>query len=645
MRILSINFGHDASFCVFEDGMLMDFCEVERESRIKHHFGLNSETITTYINRLNMEFDSFDLVAVSGTQQWGLFHSDDISIKYGYMGAHSKFCNESPYWNLENYRFFDGVSGGFAAHVQRNKFSVSPTPIRMDWGPALRSISSGFKTIAAVANDFVRAPSEIKAQVQGRFLAPLSLTIGTVTKPGFFVDHHAAHAGYAGYYSKTNSIVVTHDGGLVTAPFTSGGIYLFDRSTGILPFASHRLVLGNIYDLVARRFRLDPGKLMGLSSYGRPNKHVEAIIRQYVEALHAQDTLPSPYVASLIVESAIIDQVLRSQAIEKFQFDFKDTSVAVQAAANAQHFVQQVYVGQIGPYCEKLSLSLDGYSHVAMTGGFSLNCPTNTAISQSYPALKFRPLPGVADTGLALGAAVAMHYFLRLPLKFNCSESSTAPAFPPSSLDHNQLDDGMTGLAPVDVRPEDRINFAADSLLQGKIVCVHRGRSEVGPRALGRRSIIAWAGNEAIRNRINQSKQRENWRPLAPICRIEDFHDYFVGAPEECRFMLTTSKVKVDTIPGVTHVDNTARVQVIDGEDEFLFGLLSRIKSQGFAPVIINTSFNCAGEPLVETLTDAMRSFEKMNLDYLITETGVFRLELSKQAKGNSNLATAQQRA
>jgi carbamoyltransferase len=109
--------------------------------------------------------------------------------------------------------------------------------------------------------------------------------------------------------------------------------------------------------------------------------------------------------------------------------------------------------------------------------------------------------------------------------------------------------------------------------------------------------------------------------------------------------MLTTSKVKVDTIPGVTHVDNTARVQVIDGEDEFLFGLLSRIKSQGFAPVIINTSFNCAGEPLVETLTDAMRSFEKMNLDYLITETGVFRLELSKQAKGNSNLATAQQRA
>lgn len=607
----------------------MDFCEVERESRMKHHFGLTSEAITSYLKRLNTDFDSVDLVAISGTQQWGLFHSGDISVKYGYTSDHSRFCGQFPYWSPENYMFFDGVAGGFALHVERNKFSVSPTPMRTDWGPALRSISSNLKTIAGLANDLTRAPLETKIQVQSRFLTPLVLTIGKVAKPGFFVDHHAAHASYAGYYSSANSIVVTHDGGLVTAPFNSGGIYLFDKASGALPFASHRLVLGNIYDLVARRFRLDPGKLMGLSSYARPNKHVDAVIRQYSESLHLQDTLPPSYVASLIVESAVVDQVLRDKAIEKFRFDLKDVAVAVQSAANAQYLVQQVYVGQIGPYCEKLSLSLDDYSHVAMTGGFSLNCPTNTAISQNYPTLNFRPLPGVADTGLAMGAAVALHYFLRLPLQFNCSESPTAPAFPPSSLDHNKLDESAAGLVPVDVSPEDRVNFIADSLLKGKIICIHRGRSEVGPRALGRRSIIAWAGNEANRDRINKSKRRESWRPLAPICAMEDFHDYFVGDPEACRFMLTTSKVKSNAIPAVTHVDNTARVQVIDGEEEFLFGVLARIKSQGFAPVIINTSFNCAGEPLVETLTDAARSFAKMNLDYLITETGIHRLAQS----------------
>ena len=90
--------------------------------------------------------------------------------------------------------------------------------------------------------------------------------------------------------------------------------------------------------------------------------------------------------------------------------------------------------------------------------------------------------------------------------------------------------------------------------------------------------------------------------------------------------MLTTSKVKSIAIPAVTHVDNTARVQVIDQEDPLLSAILSRIKSRGFAPVIINTSFNCAGEPLVETLTDAARSFRKLNLDYLLTEPGLFRL-------------------
>jgi carbamoyltransferase len=106
---------------------------------------------------------------------------------------------------------------------------------------------------------------------------------------------------------------------------------------------------------------------------------------------------------------------------------------------------------------------------------------------------------------------------------------------------------------------------------------------------------------------------------------VEDFHDYFVGDLEECRFMLTTSKVKSRAIPAVTHVDNTARVQVIDAEDKFLCDVLSRIKRQGLAPVIVNTSFNCAGEPLVETLSDAARSFEKMNFDYLIAEHGIYR--------------------
>src|SRR5215469_11255857 len=114
MKVLSINFGHDASFCVFDHGRLLDFCEVERETRQKHHFGLSSDVIIRYLQRLNTDFDAYDLVVISGTQQWGVFHSSDISIKYGYTADHSKFCRLHQQWEPENYMFFDGVGSGFA---------------------------------------------------------------------------------------------------------------------------------------------------------------------------------------------------------------------------------------------------------------------------------------------------------------------------------------------------------------------------------------------------------------------------------------------------------------------------------------------------------------------------------------------------
>ena len=111
------------------------------------------------------------------------------------------------------------------------------------------------------------------------------------------------------------------------------------------------------------------------------------------------------------------------------------------------------------------------------------------------------------------------------------------------------------------------------------------------------------------------------------MIRAEDFHDYFQGEPDQCRFMLTVSKVKSNQVPAVTHVDNTARVQVIAEQDIFLNQVMAALKSQNIAPVIVNTSFNCAGEPLVETFTDAARSFEKMGFDFLISEQHVFKLQ------------------
>ena len=128
----------------------------------------------------------------------------------------------------------------------------------------------------------------------------------------------------------------------------------------------------------------------------------------------------------------------------------------------------------------------------------------------------------------------------------------------------------------------------------------------------------------SIRDVINDKKGRERWRPLAPICAVEDFPTYFTGDIEDARFMLTISKSKTSKIPAVTHVDNTARVQVIDQRESFIYSVLKELRNLKVDPVIVNTSFNCAGEPVVETFEDAAKSFIDMGFDYLVSEKDIF---------------------
>ena len=259
-----------------------------------------------------------------------------------------------------------------------------------------------------------------------------------------------------------------------------------------------------------------------------------------------------------------------------------------------------------------------------MTGGFSLNCPTNSLINQKSTSIKYYPLPAVGDTGISIGAAVAFFKFMSIPIISGVDDIGMAPAFPPSYRSQLTEKIDSTKIRWLKSISDESIQELVNELSKGKVICVHQGRSEVGPRALGHRSIIAWAGDESVRDRINSAKGREAWRPLAPIVLRQDFNRFFSGDPDECRYMLTVSKVKTDEIPAVTHVDNTARVQVLDESELFLAKLLNGLKIKGVAPVLVNTSFNCSGEPLVECLDDSVHSFCQMKFDYLVLETDIY---------------------
>ena len=629
MIIFSINFGHDASFAIFKDGVLIDFVEIERESRLKHHLGITIEYLNEYLSRIKLNIDSIDFICCSGTQYWGAYTSSEIKIKYGYTDKHKKFLPNSDLYDLSNFDFSEISGGGkFNYHIEKQKIISNPSPTRKKWAlinPIL-NLQSSTEDIKKVISIYEDSSSINCKLVQENFFCPLIISLDGRDIPGLYIDHHAAHANYASYYSNSNAIIVTHDGGLAGRPYNSGGIYINYTNKPVFPLYNHKLALGHIYDSVANYIGIDAGKLMGLSSYGKPNRHINEIVVNYISSLYYDQPINPQFIVGQILQSSAIDHVLREELINKFKFELKnlDLQRAIQAASNTQYFVQKVYSKIISEFSEKINEVDSSFKNVYTTGGFSLNCPTNTEINNSSTTLFYKPLPAVGDTGISIGSAVAFMNYLLIKINKPKDDNKLVAAFPPSLKKYNIHLKNENRIIKLYEMSEETTRILSNELIMGKIICTFLGRSEVGPRALGHRSIIAWAGDEFNRDRINKFKGRENWRPLAPIILKDDFNTYFTGDPDESIYMLNVSKVKSDKLPAVTHVDNTARVQVLDKSELILSKILEYLKINKHVPVIINTSFNCAGEPLVETFENAVNSFITMEFDYLITENSVY---------------------
>ena len=644
MKILGINFGHDASIALFGQGGLVEFEELERTSRLKHHFGLRAEYLERFLSRLGMTFADVELAALSGTQLWSMAHSDDIRLERGWTDAHGAYCESYEAWRQDT--FLDGtiVEPYFAEHAKiqgLNRLSASPTRVKFDCS-FLRGPSCEPADILELVNDLMHLAADVQKRIKSNYFCPYSLTINGLTKPAFYVDHHICHAFYGHYYSGSkDSLVCTHDGGFPAFPFVSGGIYLSREESGILPIVSHQLALGTIYDAIAGAVGVgDAGKLMGLSAYASPSRETVRLVADCLDAF-AQANVASPKagrnveemidfsrtaaVVNTLQEWSLRDQSLRSSAMEKFTFSMSDPPLAAQAASNTQFLVQTIFVSMLTRVARTVSDRFSNIQCLNLTGGFALNCPTNFQLQQQCLDLTINPLPAAGDTGLALGASAAVSDFLGIPLDRAVETTGTKAAFPPLSMAPWAIPSSRgEQIMRIGVEPNGVPEFIAERLGSGDVLCIHRGRSEVGPRALGHRSIIALAESETNRDRINLAKGREPWRPLAPIVRMEDFHDYFDGTVQMGRFMMFTVGVLSGGIPAVTHVDGTARVQCIDSSDSWLHPALGFLKAAGHHPVIINTSFNCAGEPIVETLDDAISSFLRMRFDFLVTELGVF---------------------
>ncbi|MHB8864285.1 MAG: carbamoyltransferase family protein, partial [Pirellulaceae bacterium] len=259
-----------------------------------------------------------------------------------------------------------------------------------------------------------------------------------------------------------------------------------------------------------------------------------------------------------------------------------------------------------------------GEENLAMAGGVALNCVMNSRVRDEGPFSRVWVQPAASDAGTALGAALwvdARERGLR-QREYRMDHAFLGPAFDDAEIEQ------FLQWTKVPYRKLSHVaDETADLLADDKVIGWFQGRMEFGPRALGARSILASPIHAEMQARLNDIKDREDFRPVAPVVLEEDAGEWFEGA-DVSPFMLFVFGVrpeKADQIPAVRHVDGTARVQTINRQQNpAYYDLLTAFKRRTGVPVLVNTSFNTRGEPIVCTPRDAVESFWTSPLDALV---------------------------
>jgi carbamoyltransferase len=274
-----------------------------------------------------------------------------------------------------------------------------------------------------------------------------------------------------------------------------------------------------------------------------------------------------------------------------------------------------------------------GERALTMAGGVALNCVANMRLFEESPFEDVWVQPASGDSGTALGAA------LHVAREMGDDLQPMRTAALGRSWSDDELGDWLDGAGIVYERPDDLASVVADVLAADGVVAWFQGRSEFGPRALGHRSLLADPRNPATTQRLNEVKGRESFRPVAPMVLEERAAEIFSGRLPS-PYMLFTHRVAEewrDRIPAVVHVDGTARIQTVDSEREPLVAeLLERFEERTGVPVVVNTSLNTAGRPMVDDPRDALECFGSAPVDMLAIGPFVVRRPGSEAARGRA---------
>jgi carbamoyltransferase len=411
-----------------------------------------------------------------------------------------------------------------------------------------------------------------------------------------FVPHHVAHAASAHLAApyKSSGVLVLDGRGEVAS-------HLAGRSAGgdLEILHSQRLPhsLGLLYEEVTEhlgfRRSSDEYKVMALAAYGRP-RFLEELRRSI------RPTGDGGFEIEPLDLSAFVKRRGKADQVDEDHADL---------ASSVQTRLEEVLLDLAGWLHGRT-----GERHLTLAGGVALNCVANARIAAEGPFEHVWVQPAAGDAGTALGAALHVAHGLG---------DDTRP-MGGADLGRSWSDgDVEAWLTTADVpyeRPPDMAEAVADVLASNGVVAWFQGRSEYGPRALGHRSLLADPRRAENLSRLNDVKGREQFRPVAPMVSLEQASDIFEGVLPS-PYMLFVHRVRPawrDQLPAVTHVDGTARAQTVDRRHEPLVAaLLDAFARRTGVPVLVNTSLNTAGRPMVDDPRDALECFGSAPVDAL----------------------------
>jgi len=471
----------------------------------------------------------------------------------------------------------------------------------------------------------------------------------------FFSEHHLSHAASAFFPSPfEEAVILTADGvgeWATTTVAVGKGNQLeikkeihFPHSLGLL-YSAFTYYVG---------FKVNSGeyKLMGLAPYGKPiyEEKIKKLIDIKEDGTFRLDQKYFDYATGLTMTNKKFNKLFGQKPRDAVKE--KITQFHMDIAASIQKVTEEIMIKLLRSIRKDYNIK-----NLCLAGGVALNCVANGKILKEKIFDNIWIQPAAGDAGGSLGAALALWYEDNNNLRKSNLEDDMQGSYLGPQYSQKQIEEKLNSVGAIFVtlNYDDLIDQTAENLSKEKAIGWFQGRMEFGPRALGNRSILGDPRSDKMQKNLNlKVKFRESFRPFAPSILDENKSEWF-DLDIESPYMLLVSEInpekkiemsesqkklfgieklniKRSKIPAVTHIDYSARIQTVKQKtNKIYYDLISKFKEKTNCPIIVNTSFNVRGEPIVNTPQDAFNCFMGTNLDFLVIGNCI--LDKNKQDK------------